>query len=128
MRIELTSILVDDQERARRFYTEVLGFVVKHDEPVGDGRWLTVVSPEVHPDVELLLEPLGLPEAKEFQRAVYARGIPMAAFAVDDIEAEVRRLRERGVVFRSGPEPCGDTLIATFEDTCGNLIQIYQHG
>ena len=127
MRIKGTSVLVDDQERALTFYTNVLGFEMKQDEPLGDGhRWLTVVSAEGPDDVELLLEPLGLEAAKTYQKALYDAGIPLTAFAVSDVVSECLRLTQLGVVFEAGPTEVGETTIAVFDDTCGNLIQIYE--
>jgi catechol 2,3-dioxygenase-like lactoylglutathione lyase family enzyme len=124
MRINLTSVFVDDQEKALRFYTEVLGFVKKHDQPVGEFRWLTVVSPEGPGDVELLLEPNANPAAKTYQAALLSQEIAAASFGVDDVAAEYERLRARGVTFRKPPMEMGPATIAVFEDTCGNLIQI----
>ena len=126
MKIKLTSVFVDDQAKALHFYTEVLGFVKKHDMPAGDFRWLTVVSADGPGDVELLLEPNDNPAAATYQSALFEQGIPSAAFAVDDVEDEHRRLNKAGVVFLVEPTPMGPTTIAVFEDTCGNLIQIYQ--
>jgi catechol 2,3-dioxygenase-like lactoylglutathione lyase family enzyme len=126
MRIQVTSVLVDDQEKALRFYTKVLGFVKKRDLPAGDFRWLTVVSPEGPDDVELLLEPNANPAAAIYQKAIFEQGIPLTMFAVDNIQREYGRLQKNGVVFRSEPIQAGPTTIAIFEDTCGNLIQIYQ--
>jgi catechol 2,3-dioxygenase-like lactoylglutathione lyase family enzyme len=126
VRITLTSVMVDDQEKAHRFYTEVLGFTTKHDIPLGAARWLTVVSPEGHGDVELLLEPTGHPAAAPFQKALYDDGIPATAFTSSDIHAEYERLVARGVRFRSPPKAAGPVTIATFDDTCGNLIQLVQ--
>jgi catechol 2,3-dioxygenase-like lactoylglutathione lyase family enzyme len=126
MRIRLTSVLVDDQGRALDFYTRVLGFVKKTDLPAGKFRWLTVVSPEAPDEVELLLEPNDNPAARAYQRAVFEQGIPLAAFAVDDVRAEYERLRGLGVVFRSEPTAMGPTTVAVLDDTCGNLIQLYQ--
>lgn len=126
MKIKLTSVLVDDQEKALRFYTEVLGFVKKMDLPAGEARWLTVVSPEAPDEVELLLEPMGLPAAKTYQKALFEAGIPLASFAVEDIRAEHERMGKRGVAFRTPPTPMGPVTIAVFEDTCGNLLQVYQ--
>ncbi len=126
MQIKLTSVLVDDQAKALAFYTDILGFRKKHDIPLGDDRWLTVVSPEGPDDVELLLEPMGFPPARTYQRALYDAGIPLMAFAVPDVAAEHARLVARGVVFRTGPMSAGATTIAVFEDTCGNLIQIFE--
>ncbi|GAA5167477.1 VOC family protein [Amycolatopsis dongchuanensis] len=125
MRIELTSVYVDDQEKALRFYTEVLGFVKKHDIPVGGGaRWLTVVSPERPEGTELLLEPTGHPAAKSFKDALAADGIPFTQFAVDDVQAEYDRLTGLGVRFTQEPTDMGTVTTAVFDDTCGNLIQI----
>ena len=126
MKIQLTSVMVEDQDKAQRFYTDVLGFVTRHDIPMGAARWLTVVSPEGHGDVELLLEPIGFAPAAIFQKALFDAGIPATAFAVDDISAEYDRLQRRGVAFRSPPTAMGPVTQAVFEDTCGNLLQIYQ--
>jgi catechol 2,3-dioxygenase-like lactoylglutathione lyase family enzyme len=124
MRITLTSVLVDDQEKALRFYTEVLGFVKKNDVAAGDYRWLTVVSPQDPDGTELLLEPGVHPAAKPFTEALFADGIPFTSFAVDDVEAEYERLRDLGVRFTQEPTPMGPVTTAVFDDTCGNLIQI----
>ncbi len=118
--------MVDDQEKARAFYTGVLGFRKKHDIPVGEFRCLTVVSAEGPEDVELSLEPNANPAGKAFQEAMFSQGIPLAAFEVSDIQAEYRRLREHGVVFTKEPTRTGPVTIAIFADTCGNLIQLYQ--
>lgn len=126
MKIKLTSVFVGDQERALRFYTDVLGFIKKKDMPVGQFRWLTVVSPEGPDDVELLLEPNDNPAAIAYQKALFEQGIPLTAFAVDDVQKEYERLKDLGVLFQSGPAAVGTTTIAVFEDTCGNLIQLYQ--
>ena len=126
MRIELSSVFVEDQEKALAFYTEVLGFVKKTDLPAGAFRWLTVVSPETPKGVELVLEPNVNPAARTYQKAIFEQGIPATAFAVDDIGKEHARLRGRGVVFRTEPTEAGPVTISVFEDTCGNLIQIYQ--
>ena len=126
MKIALSSVMVDDQDKALAFYTEVLGFVKKADIPMGSDRWLTVVSPEGPDDVELLLEPLGFPPARTYQRALFEAGIPATAFAVDDIRSDFERLAKAGVVFRTEPTLAGPVTVAVFEDTCGNLIQIYQ--
>jgi catechol 2,3-dioxygenase-like lactoylglutathione lyase family enzyme len=126
MKITLTSVLVKDQSKALKFYTEVLGFVKKTDIPLGEASWLTVVSPEGHDDVELLLEPMGFPPARVYQSALYEAGIPAMTFAVDDINKEHARLEGLGVQFRSKPTEAGPAIIATFDDTCGNLIQIVQ--
>ena len=125
MRIKLTSVMVDDQAKGLRFYTEVFGFVAKRDIPVGEYRWITVVSPEA-PDVELALEPNANPAAKAFQQAMFQQGIPLAAFEVTDLAAEFKRLTARGVVFTVEPTDAGPVRIAVFTDTCGNLIQLYQ--
>jgi catechol 2,3-dioxygenase-like lactoylglutathione lyase family enzyme len=124
MRIYLTSVLVDDQEKALRFYTDVLGFVKKHDIPLGEARWLTVVSPDAPDGTELTLEPDSHPAAKPFKAALVADGIPVASFAVDDVDAEFRRLRGLGVQFTQEPLEMGGVTTAVFDDTCGNLIQI----
>ena len=124
MRINLSSVLVDDQERAHRFYTEVLGFVTKHDVPLGEHRWLTVVSPQDPDGVELLLEPDGHPAAGPFKAALVDDGIPFTSFAVDDVTAEFDRLRGHGVRFTQEPLEMGPVTTAVFDDTCGNLIQI----
>ncbi|MEM9189525.1 MAG: VOC family protein [Myxococcota bacterium] len=127
MKIKLSGIHVDDQEKAHRFYTDVLGFQTKHDIPLGPGlKWLTLISPEGHDDVELVLEPNDNPAAKAYQKALLEQGIAATAFEVDDIEAEHRRLKEAGVVFTTDPTNQGPVTLAVFADTCGNLIQIYQ--
>ncbi len=126
MRINLTSVFVDDQEKGLRFYTDVLGFVLKHDVPVGVDRWITVVSPQDPDGTELLLEPSGHPAAKPFKAALVADGIPFTSFAVDDVEAEYRRLAGLGVRFTQEPVEMGPVTTAVFDDTCGNLIQIAQ--
>jgi catechol 2,3-dioxygenase-like lactoylglutathione lyase family enzyme len=125
LKIVVTSVLVDDQEKALRFYTEILGFVKKADIPVGDARWLTVVSPESD-EIELLLEPDAHPAAGPFKAALVADGMPYTSFAVDDVDGEVRRLRDLGVVFTQEPLNSGPVITAVFDDTCGNLIQIAQ--
>ena len=126
MRIKLTSILVDDQAKARKFYTEILGFRTKLDFPVGEYRWITVVSPEGGDDLQLALEPNANPAAKKFQEAMFAQGIPLAAFESKDIAAECARLKKAGVAFTMEPTNAGAVTIAIFADTCGNLIQLYQ--
>ncbi|MGK4003835.1 VOC family protein [Sorangium sp. So ce1036] len=126
MKIKLNSIMVEDQDRALKFYTEVLGFKKKHDIPVGEYRWITVVSPEGPDDVELVLEPNANPAAKTFQQAMFTQGIPLTAFEVTDLQAEFTRLKERQVAFTQEPTPAGPVMIAVFSDTCGNLIQLYQ--
>ena len=124
MRINLTSVLVDDQQKALTFYTEVLGFVKKRDIPLGDARWLTVVSPDEPDGTELLLEPDGHPAAGPFKHALVDDGIPFTSFAVDDVTAEFERLRALGVRFTQDPAEMGPVTTAVFDDTCGNLIQI----
>jgi catechol 2,3-dioxygenase-like lactoylglutathione lyase family enzyme len=124
MKIHLTSVFVDDQEKALRFYTDVLGFVKKHDVPLGADRWLTVVSPEDPDGTELLLEPSGHPAVQPFKTALVHDGIPAASFAVDDVQAEFDRLRELGVRFTQEPLEMGTVTIAVLDDTCGNLIQL----
>jgi len=126
MRIKLTSIMVEDQDKALKFYTEVLGFKKKHEIPVGEYKWLTVTSPEGPNDLELSLEPNANPAAKTFQQAMFSQKIPLAAFEVADIAKEYERLKGRGVVFLREPTPAGPVTIAVFSDTCGNLIQLYQ--
>ena len=126
MKINLTSVLVDDQDKALDFYTRILGFVKKHEIPLGEAKWLTVVSPEGPEDIELLLEPNSNPAAKTYQRALFEQGIPLTAFFVDDIANEHERLTGLGVVFTMKPAPMGSVTIAVFDDTCGNLIQIVQ--
>ena len=124
MRIYITSVLVDDQEKALRFYTDVLGFQKKNDIPLGAARWLTVVSPDDPQGTELLLEPDGHPAAGPFKAALVADGIPATSFAVDDVQAEFQRLRDLGVRFTQEPLEMGPVTTAVFDDTCGNLIQI----
>ena len=124
MRITITSVLVDDQEKALRFYTEVLGFVKKTEFPVGEHRWLTVVSPEDPDGVELALEPDEHPAAKPFKRALAEDGIPYTSFAVKDVQAEYERLTGLGVTFTQPPTVMGAMTTAVLDDTCGNLIMI----
>ncbi|MFJ9859999.1 VOC family protein [Streptomyces albogriseolus] len=125
MKIHLTSVFVDDQTKALRFYTDVLGFVKKHDVPLGEtDRWLTVVPPEDPDGTELLLEPAHHPAVKPYRDALVADGIPLAQFTVDDVRAEYTRLREHGVRFTQEPLEMGPVTTAVFDDTCGNLIQI----
>lgn len=126
MRIKLTSLMVDDQDKALRFYTDMLGFRKKHDIPVGEFRWMTVTSPEGPDDLELSLEPNANPAGKAFQDAMFAQGIPLAAFEVADLAAEYARLTARGVAFTKPPTPAGPVILAILVDTCGNLIQLYQ--
>ena len=124
MKITLTSVMVDDQAKALAFYTDVLGFRVKHDVPLGDHRWLTVVSPEAPEGVELLLEPDEHPAARPFKAALMEDGIPFASFAVDDVGREYERLEGLGVRFTQPPTDMGPITTAVLDDTCGNLIQI----
>jgi catechol 2,3-dioxygenase-like lactoylglutathione lyase family enzyme len=124
VRINLASVLVDDQEKALRFYTEVLGFVKKTEVPLGEARWLTVVSPEAPDGVELVLEPDGHPAARPFKQALVADGIPFTSFAVDDVHKEYERLTALGVTFTQPPADMGPVVTAVLDDTCGNLIQI----
>jgi catechol 2,3-dioxygenase-like lactoylglutathione lyase family enzyme len=124
MRIYVTSVLVDDQDRALRFYTDVLGFTKKTDIPLGAARWLTVVAPDQPEGPELLLEPDAHPAAKPFKAALVADGIPATSFAVEDVDAEFQRLRGLGIRFTQEPADMGGVTTAVFDDTCGNLIQI----
>ncbi|MBT8078367.1 MAG: VOC family protein [Gammaproteobacteria bacterium] len=126
MQIKLSSVLVEDQDKALAFYTDVLGFEKKQDIPMGEFRWLTVVSPDSPCEVELLLEPTGFAPAKTYQSALFEANIPLTAFAVGDVRAEYERLSGLNVRFQTEPMTAGPTTIAVFEDTCGNLIQIYQ--
>mgnify|MGYP006271946201 FL=1 len=126
MRIKLTSIFVDDQQKALDFYTDILGFRKKQDIPVGEFRWLSVESQDGE-GAELSLEPNANPIAKTFQEGLFEQGIPITAFEVDDLDAEFRRLSDRGVAFATEPTDAGDVRLAVFADTCGNLVQIYQH-
>jgi catechol 2,3-dioxygenase-like lactoylglutathione lyase family enzyme len=126
IKIVVTSVLVDDQEKALRFYTDKLGFVKKHDIPMGEARWLTVVSPGDNDGVELLLEPDGHPAARPFKEALVADGIPLTSFGVDNVQAEFDRLSSAGVTFTQPPVNLGPVTTAVLDDTCGNLIQIAQ--
>jgi len=126
MKIKLSSVFVDDQDKALKFYTEVLGFVKKTDIPVGQFKWLTVVSPEEPDGTELLLEPSDNPATKTFKKAIFEQGIPLTAFAVEDIQKEYERLTKLGVRFTMEPTRMGPTTLAVFDDTCGNFIQLYQ--
>jgi catechol 2,3-dioxygenase-like lactoylglutathione lyase family enzyme len=128
MKIVVTSVLVDDQEKALRFYTDILGFRKKADIPAGGARWLTVVSPEDPDGTELLLEPDAHPAAKPFKTALVEDGIPATSFGVDDVHAEFDRLQGLGVQFTQPPVEMGPVTTAVFDDTCGNLIQIAQQG
>lgn len=124
MRINVTSLFVDDQAAALKFYTEVLGFVKKTEAPAGEYLWLTVVSPEQPDGVELLLEPSTHPAVPPYRKALVADGIPATQFAVDDVQTEYERLRRLGVTFTQEPTEMGPMTTAVFDDTCGNLIQI----
>lgn len=124
MRITMTSVLVDDQDTALAFYTDVLGFVKKNDVPMGEARWLTVVSPEQPDGVELLLEPSEHPAVGPFKEALVNDGIPFTSFVVKDVQTEYERLQGLGVTFTQPPTRMGPVTTAVFDDTCGNLIQI----
>jgi catechol 2,3-dioxygenase-like lactoylglutathione lyase family enzyme len=124
IRINLTSVLVDDQEKALAFYTELLGFQKRNDIPLGDARWMTVVSPADPDGPELVLEPDSHPAAKPFKEALVEDGIPFTSFAVDDVKAEFDRLRALGVRFTQEPMDAGPVTVAVLDDTCGNLIQL----
>lgn len=128
MRITVTSVLVDDQDKALRFYTEVLGFVKKTEVPLGEASWLTVVSPEDPNGTELVLEPDGHPAVRPFKEALVADGIPYTSFGVDDVHAEYERLRAAGVRFTQAPLEMSGVTTAVLDDTCGNLIQIASKG
>ncbi len=124
MRIHLNTLHVDDQRTALTFYTDVLGFIKHHDMPLGDNFWLTVVSPEDPDGPELLLEPADHPAVKPYRDALVEDGMPLAQFTVDDVEAEHERLTGLGVVFTQAPTDIGTSIVAVFDDTCGNLIQL----
>jgi len=127
LKIKLSSIMVEHQDQALKFYTEVLGFAKGKDINLGNGfRWITVFASDGHPDVELVLEPNANPAGRTFQAALFQQNIPATAFEVDDVEAEYRRLKALGVVFTVTPTKMGPITLAVFADTCGNLIQIYQ--
>ena len=126
MRITLTGVFVSDQDEALRFYTETLGFVKKHDVPVGEFKWLTVVSPDDPDGTELLLEPNENPVAQEYQKGLFDQGIPAASFSVADVRAEYEKLKSLGVAFTMEPMEFDNVTIAVFDDTCGNLVQIMQ--
>ena len=128
MKIKLTSIPIEDYDKALKFYTEILGFVKKRDIPLGEGaRWITVVSPEEQDGTELLLEPnANYPAMKALKESLVKDGIPFTAFQVDDIQEEYARLKKLGVKFSMEPTNMGMTTVAVFDDTCGNLIQLYQ--
>ncbi|HZK55321.1 MAG TPA: VOC family protein [Desulfosporosinus sp.] len=126
MKIIVTSIFVHDQDKALEFYSEILGFVKKHDVPVGKFRWITLVSPEDQDGTELLLEPDDHPAAKDYQKKIFAEGIPATMFGVADVRKEYHRLMKHGVKFTMEPTEMGEVTIAVLDDTCGNLIQIVQ--
>ena len=126
MQIKYASVMVHDQERAQHFYTSILGFSIVADVPVGEHRWLTVSSPDGLVGVELLLEPMAFPPAREYQKALFDAGIPATAFVTDDIRGDFERLKSAGVVFRGEPLDLGAVTAVAFEDTCGNLIQLVQ--
>lgn len=128
MKIVVTSVYVDDQSKALDFYTDVLGFVKKKDIPMGDHRWLTVVSPESPDGPELVLEPDGHPAARPFKQALMEDGIPFTSFGVEDVPAEYERLPGLGVRFTQKPTEMGPLTMAVLDDTCGNLIQIVSRG
>lgn len=128
MKIQLASLTVQDQSSALEFYTQALGFVLKHDIPMGPYRWLTVTSPEGVDGVELVLEPAAFPPAVTYQQALFEAGIPATAFMTHDIATEYKRLRDRGVKFRGEPRKMGPITSVIFEDTCGNLINLVQPG
>ena len=126
MKIILSGVFVEDQDKALKFYTEILGFEKKHDVPVGEHRWITVVSPDDKEGTELLLEPNENPVAKTYQKGIFEQGIAATCFGVDDIHAEHERLSALGVRFTMEPTKWEDIVMAVFDDTCGNLIQIMQ--
>lgn len=126
MKMYIKSVMVDDQAKALAFYTDILGFTVKHNIPMGEHSWITLVSPEEPDGVELALEPNAYPAAAEFQAKLTEDGIPWTSFRVDSVEAEHKRLTEKGVTFTQAPTKAGDVTLATFNDTCGNLIQIIE--
>ena len=126
MRITHTGVFVSDQDKALKFYTETLGFVKKHDIPIGEFKWLTVVSPDDPDGTELLLEPNDNPVSKTYQKGIFDQGIPAALFSVTDIRAEYEKLKSLGVTFTMEPTEVGGVTIAILDDTCGNLIQILQ--
>ncbi|MCQ6277536.1 VOC family protein [Bacillus sp. V3B] len=126
MKIKLTSVFVDNQDKALKFYTEILGFIKKHDVPVGEFKWITVVSPNGADEIELLLEPNENPAAKTYQKALYEQGIPFTSFFVEDVQKEYERLEKLGVKFTMVPTKEEWGTYARFDDTCGNLIQIQE--
>ena len=126
MQIKFVSVLVEDQAKALKFYTEMLGFTKHSDIPLGEYRWLTVISPHGVMGAELVLEPMAFPPAKTYQKALYDAGIPATAFTTTDIQGEYTRLGKRGVRFRGEPQVMGPVATVMFEDTCGNLINLVQ--
>ncbi len=126
MRIMVSSVFVDDQDKALEFYTKVLGFVKKRELPAGKFKWLTVVSPEGPDDIELLLEPNAAQIARTYQQGCFEAGIPATSFAVGDIQEEYKRMKALGVAFSQKPTRTGPVTVAVFDDTCGNLIQLVQ--
>ncbi|MFS0594869.1 VOC family protein [Cytobacillus horneckiae] len=126
MNIIVASIFVQDQDKALKFYSEKLGFVKKEDVPAGEYRWITLVSPGDQAGTELLLEPSAHPAAKEYQKKIFAEGIPATMFGVADVHEEYKQLMEKGVTFTMEPTQMGEMTIAVFHDTCGNLIQIIE--
>lgn len=126
IRINITSVPVQDQEKALKFYTEVLGFIKKTEVPLGEHKWLTVVSPVEQSGVELLLEPIGFEPARVYQQALKNAGIPWTSFAVDNLQVEYERLKSLGVHFSMQPKEMGAVIVAVFDDTCGNNIQLAQ--
>ncbi len=126
MRITHTGVFVSDQDKALKFYTETLGFVKKHDIPIGEFKWLTVVSPDDPDGTELLLEPNDNPVSQTYQKGIFDQGIPAALFSVTDIHAEYKKLKSLGVTFTMEPTEVGGVTIAILDDTCGNLIQMLQ--
>lgn len=127
MNIIVTSLFVDDQDKALNFYSETLGFVKKHDVPAGEFRWISLVSPDNQDGTELLLEPNDNPAAKDYQKKLLEQGIPATMFGVTDVLKEYERLLKHDVKFTMEPTRMGDNTIAVFDDTCGNLIQIIEH-
>lgn len=125
LQIKLSSVLVDDQEKALQFYTEILGFLKENDTPLGEHRWLTVVSPG-NDEIELVLEPTAFEPARVYQKALFDAGIPLTAFAVEDVHQEYERLCAHKVTFKTPPTHSANVTVAVFEDGCGNLIQMYQ--
>ena len=126
MKVRLTSVLVDDQDKALKFYTEILGFVKKIEVPLGEHKWLTVVSKEEQDGVQIVLEPMGFAPSKVYQKALFDAGIPLTAFNVHDVEKEYERLIKAGVSFSMKPTAMGPVKIAVLNDTCGNNIQLLQ--